>query len=67
MLSWTSDAVPINPCALTTGGSNNTHGCAESQQTAAITLCVTKLLHCLTIQNEAQTSGHMTGPHNNDL
>lgn len=37
VLSWTSDALSINPCALT-GGSNNTHGCAESQRPAAITL-----------------------------
>ncbi len=35
-LSWTSDALSINPCVLT-GGSNNTRDCAESQQPAAKT------------------------------
>lgn len=43
VLSWTSDALSINPCVLT-GGSNNTRGCAESRRPAAITspYCVTQ-------------------------
>lgn len=36
VLSWTSDALSINPCVLT-GGSNNTHDCAESQWPATKT------------------------------
>lgn len=34
-LSWTSDALSINPCSVA-GGSNNTQGCAESQRPTAI-------------------------------
>lgn len=67
MLSWTSDTLSINPCALT-GGCNNTHGCAESQRPAAVTFMEPSLCVVLgndgsvvlTRQNVAQNSG--SGP-----